>query len=101
MSSVAPLPVSSAVSGRMPALTSIKATSFSPLASVTVRDQFGAPLPDAVVAKLREVTKDVLAEAVAKDPLVKKVHESYMSFKAIYDKWAGYSEAVYHAKIRV
>jgi len=59
------------------------------------------PLPDPVVAKLREVTKEVLDEAVAKDPLVKKVHESYMSFKAIYDKWAGMSEAVYHAKIRV
>jgi TRAP-type mannitol/chloroaromatic compound transport system substrate-binding protein len=53
------------------------------------------------VARLREVTKEVLDEAVAKDPLVKKVHDSYMSFKAIYDKWAGMSEAVYHAKIRV
>src|SRR5687767_5714300 len=42
------------------------------------------PLPDTVVARLREVTKEVLDEAVAKDPLVKKVHESYMSFKAIY-----------------
>ena len=59
------------------------------------------PLPDAVVTRLREVTKEVLDEAVARDPLVKKVHESYMSFKATYDKWAGLSEAVYHAKIRV
>jgi TRAP-type mannitol/chloroaromatic compound transport system substrate-binding protein len=59
------------------------------------------PLPDPVVVRLREATKEVLDEAVAKDPLVKKVHESYMSFKAIYDKWAGMSEAVYHAKIRV
>jgi len=58
------------------------------------------PLPDAVVKKLREVTDEVLAEAVAKDPQTKKVHDSYMAFKAIYDKWAGLSEAVYHAKIR-
>ncbi len=59
------------------------------------------PLPDSVVKRLRELTKEALDEAVAKDPLTKKVHESYMSFKAIYDKWAGMSEAVYHAKIRV
>jgi TRAP-type mannitol/chloroaromatic compound transport system substrate-binding protein len=46
------------------------------------------------------VTNQVLAEAVAKDALVKKVHTSYMNFKAKYDSWAGYSEAVYHGKIR-
>ena len=45
-------------------------------------------------------TAKVLAEAVAKDPLVKKVHNSYMAYKAKYDAWAGYSEAVYHDKIR-
>ena len=37
------------------------------------------PLPDAVVKRLREVTKDVLADAVAKDPLTKKVAESFVS----------------------
>lgn len=58
------------------------------------------PLPDDVVKRLREVTAQVLDEAVAKDPLVKKVHDSYMSYKATYDSWAGYSEAVYHGKIR-
>ena len=58
------------------------------------------PLPDAVVKKLREVTNEVLAEAIAKDPQTKKVHDSYMAFKATYDKWAGLSEAVYHSKIR-
>jgi TRAP-type mannitol/chloroaromatic compound transport system substrate-binding protein len=58
------------------------------------------PLPDAVVRRLREVTGQVLAEAVAKDPLTKKVHESYMAFKAKYDSWAGYSEAVYHSVVR-
>src|SRR5512134_2075489 len=58
------------------------------------------PLPDAVVKSLREATRKVLAEAVAKDPVTKKVHSSYMAFKAKYDSWAGYSEAVYHSKIR-
>jgi TRAP-type mannitol/chloroaromatic compound transport system substrate-binding protein len=58
------------------------------------------PLPDAVVRRLREVTGQVLAEAVAKDPLTRKVHESYMAFKAKYDSWAGYSEAVYHSVVR-
>jgi TRAP-type mannitol/chloroaromatic compound transport system substrate-binding protein len=58
------------------------------------------PLPDAVVKALRETTKKVLDEAVAKDPLVKKVHDSYMAYKAKYDAWAGYSETVYHNKIR-
>jgi len=58
------------------------------------------PLPDSVVKALRDATKKVLDEAVAKDPIVKKVHNSYMTYKAKYDAWAGYSEAVYHSKIR-
>jgi TRAP-type mannitol/chloroaromatic compound transport system substrate-binding protein len=58
------------------------------------------PLPDAVVKGLREATNKVLAEAIAKDPVTKKVHDSYMAFKRKYDAWAGYSEAVYHGKIR-
>jgi TRAP-type mannitol/chloroaromatic compound transport system substrate-binding protein len=58
------------------------------------------PLPEAVVKRLREVTNQVLAEGVAKDALTKKVHNSYMAFKAKYDDWAGYSEAVYHGRIR-
>lgn len=57
-------------------------------------------LPDPVVKALRDTTNKVLAEAVAKDPLVKKVHNSYMAYKAKYDAWAGYSETVYHNKIR-
>jgi len=58
------------------------------------------PLPDAIVKRLREVTNDILADAAAKDPMVRKVHESYMAHKAKYDSWAGYSEAVYHGRIR-
>ena len=59
------------------------------------------PLPDSVVKALREANDRILAEAVAKDPVTKKVHDSYMAYKAKYDAWADQSEAVYHAKIRV
>ena len=39
------------------------------------------PLPDDVVKRLREATAQVLAEAVAKDPVTKKVHDSYMALR--------------------
>jgi TRAP-type mannitol/chloroaromatic compound transport system substrate-binding protein len=58
------------------------------------------PLPDPIVKKLREVTDEILADAVKKDALTKKVHDSYMAYKAKFDAWSGYSEAVYHSKIR-
>jgi TRAP-type mannitol/chloroaromatic compound transport system substrate-binding protein len=57
-------------------------------------------LPDDVIKALRAATNKVLAEAVAKDPLTAKVHKSYMAFKQKYDVWAGYSEGVYHSRIR-
>mgnify|MGYP001596813130 FL=1 len=58
------------------------------------------PLPVEILKKLREVTNQVLADAASKDPLVKKVHDSFMAFKTIHDKWAGISEAVYQNQIR-
>jgi len=58
------------------------------------------PLPDPVIKALRAETDKVLAEAVAKDPLVKKVHDSYFSFKAKYDRWVEVSEEQYHTKVR-
>jgi TRAP-type mannitol/chloroaromatic compound transport system substrate-binding protein len=58
------------------------------------------PLPDAVIKALRVETEKVLAEAVAKDPLVKKVHDSYFAFKAKYDRWVEVSEEQYHVKVR-
>lgn len=58
------------------------------------------PLPDSVIKALREETKKVLAENVAKDPMTKKVHESYMAFKSKYDAWSAYSELPYHTKVR-
>jgi TRAP-type mannitol/chloroaromatic compound transport system substrate-binding protein len=58
------------------------------------------PLPDSVVKALRAANDKILAEAVAKDPVTKKVHDSYMAYKAKYDAWADLSETVYHTKIR-
>ena len=58
------------------------------------------PLPDSVIKALRVETAKVLAEAVAKDPLVKKVHDSYFAFKAKYDRWVEVSEEQYHTKVR-
>jgi TRAP-type mannitol/chloroaromatic compound transport system substrate-binding protein len=58
------------------------------------------PLPDDVVKALRTATTKILAEAVAKDPVTKKVHDSYMAYKVKYDDWADRSETVYHNKIR-
>jgi TRAP-type mannitol/chloroaromatic compound transport system substrate-binding protein len=57
------------------------------------------PLPDAVVQRLREVTDDVLADAVAQDPATNKVHESYIAFLKQYQDWSSRSEAVYYDRI--
>jgi TRAP-type mannitol/chloroaromatic compound transport system substrate-binding protein len=57
------------------------------------------PLPDEVLKKLREVTNQVLAEAAAKDPMTKKVHDSYMAYMAKYAAWAALSEGQYHDKV--
>lgn len=59
-----------------------------------------APLPPEILAKLKEVTLQTLNDAAAKDPLVKKVHESFIGFKSKVDKWAGISEGVYYSQIR-
>jgi TRAP-type mannitol/chloroaromatic compound transport system substrate-binding protein len=58
------------------------------------------PLPDSVIKALRAETAKVLAENVAKDPMTKKVHDSYMAFKAKFNAWSGYSELPYHSKVR-
>jgi TRAP-type mannitol/chloroaromatic compound transport system substrate-binding protein len=49
-------------------------------------------LPQPVVEALREATMDTLETHANADPLVKKVHDSYMDFKAKHDRWAGVSE---------
>lgn len=59
-----------------------------------------SPLPGDVVAKMREITVQTLNDAAAKDPLVKKVHDSFIGFKSKVDPWAGISEGVYYSEIR-
>ncbi len=46
------------------------------------------PLPDAVVEALREANTKILAEAVAKDPVTKKVNDSYMAYMAKFKQWS-------------
>jgi TRAP-type mannitol/chloroaromatic compound transport system substrate-binding protein len=57
------------------------------------------PLPPEVIKALRLETEKVLAEAVAKDPLTKKVHDSYMAFMAKYKDWSAISEGAYHNSV--
>ena len=64
---------------------------------VTNQGVKASPLPADVSSKLKEVTVQSLADNAAKDPLVKKVHDSYMAFKKGWDKWAAMSEGVYHS----
>lgn len=56
-------------------------------------------MPADVVKALRESTHKVLEEAVARDALTKKVHESYMAYMDKYARWSALSEGVYHSKI--
>lgn len=58
------------------------------------------PYPKEVIDRLREVTKDTLASEAAKNPQVKKVHDSYMAFKAKHDRWADISEGAWNSTIR-
>lgn len=48
---------------------------------------------------LREATLDTLSSEASADPLVRKVHDSYMDFKANHDRWAGISEGPWHRSI--
>ena len=58
------------------------------------------PYPEAVVDKLREVTKTTLEQLAASDPKIKKVYDSFTDFAAKHSQWAGLSEAVYQTQIR-
>ena len=72
------------------------AAAISLLAITTNADEAS---PDAVVDALRAANDKILADAVAKDAMTKKVHESYMGYMATYKQWAKYSEKPYYDKI--
>lgn len=63
-------------------------------------DNFGVQtrqFPKDVIDALRAKTRDVLEEEAAKDPLVGKVHASFMAFKAKHDKWNTLSEGFFNS----
>lgn len=53
-------------------------------------------LPTDIVAKLKELTFEVLEAEAAKDPRTKKVHEAFMAFRDKHRSWAAISEKPYH-----
>ncbi len=57
-------------------------------------------LPDDVIAALRKKTEEVLEAGAAANPVTKKVHESFMSFKKKHDQWANTSERQYANRVR-
>ncbi|MFN4263895.1 MAG: TRAP transporter substrate-binding protein [Thioalkalivibrionaceae bacterium] len=58
------------------------------------------PLPDDVIAALREATADILNEQASRDDLVRRVHESFFRFKARHDRWQSNSETMFQTQIR-
>jgi TRAP-type mannitol/chloroaromatic compound transport system substrate-binding protein len=51
--------------------------------------------PEDVLKKLKEISKDVIAEEATKDPFAAKVHEDYKAFQAKTAVWGKMSEKVY------
>ena len=52
-------------------------------------------LPDDVIRALFEATRDILATEADKDPLVKRINDSFWEFKKKHDGWQANSEAVF------
>ncbi|EIJ44038.1 TRAP-type mannitol/chloroaromatic compound transport system, periplasmic component [Beggiatoa alba B18LD] len=53
------------------------------------------PFPPEVLKELRRLTKEVLTEESAKDPLFKKVYDSFTAFQADNDAWTTVSDDAY------
>jgi TRAP-type mannitol/chloroaromatic compound transport system substrate-binding protein len=51
--------------------------------------------PPEVLEKLRELSRDVVAELAQKDPLAKRIHDSYKNFSLRVQKWHDISERAY------
>lgn len=52
--------------------------------------------PDDVLKTLKEYTKAVIDEITSKDPISRKVYESYSKFQKDVTTWSNISEAAYH-----
>jgi len=57
-------------------------------------------LPTDVIEELRKKTKEVLAAGAAADPVTRKVHDSFMSFKKKHDSWANVAERQFATRVR-
>ncbi len=57
-------------------------------------------LPEDVIDALFEATRDIMSDESAKDPLVKKVNESFWTFKKKHDEWQENSETIFQTQIR-
>ncbi|ALG67577.1 TRAP transporter substrate-binding protein [Beggiatoa leptomitoformis] len=53
------------------------------------------PFPADVLKELHRLTKEVLAEEAGKDPLFKKVYDSFLAFQADNDAWTVVSDDAY------
>ncbi len=53
------------------------------------------PLPDDVLARLREISDEVVAEIADKDPFARKVYDSYRRFYSETKAWTDISEKAY------
>ncbi|MCB0346477.1 MAG: TRAP transporter substrate-binding protein [Bdellovibrionales bacterium] len=51
--------------------------------------------PDSFLKRMRELTKEVIAELTASDPLAKEVYSSYSTFQQQIRRWAEISEQAY------
>ncbi len=57
-------------------------------------------LPEDVIKGLREASNQIFSDAAAKDPLVKKVNDSYFAFKKKHDHWNQVSETTFQTTVR-
>ncbi|MDD3519563.1 MAG: ABC transporter substrate-binding protein, partial [Chromatiales bacterium] len=62
----------------------------------TLREQHDIQLrrfPDAVLARLRAIADEVLEDLARRDPMTRRIHDSYRSFQQDVTAWHALSEA--------
>ncbi|SEO95882.1 TRAP transporter substrate-binding protein [Aquisalimonas asiatica] len=57
-------------------------------------------LPEDVIEALFEATRDIMSTEADRDPLVKKVNDSFWAFKKKHDRWQENSETIFQTQIR-
>lgn len=58
------------------------------------------PLPQPILAELKRVGPELLAENAAQNPTAQRIHNHYFEFKEKWSQWAALTEEVYHRDIR-